>query len=139
MSRPQACTKRLQRAQKVQKILLLTGAEVIEMLFHGRGFAVALGRLDCLDQVRGTAVVQQEISAAPGAAQPSRSNKLLNLLRRKHGGAVLLGLLADHLSIVGSFAGPLPVLGCARHSVYLLPLCRPLSAAAAAFSAVMSA
>jgi hypothetical protein len=68
VSRQQACTKRLQRAQKVQKILLLAGAEVVEILLHGGGFAAAAAVcLDCFHQVRGTAVVQQEypLSQAP--------------------------------------------------------------------------
>ena len=52
---------------KVQKILLLAGAEVNEILLHGGGFAaVAPVRLDCLEQVRGAAVVQQEYPLSQG-------------------------------------------------------------------------
>ena len=62
------CTKRLQRAQKVQRIRLLAGTGVVEILLHGRGVA-ATGPvcLDCFEQVRTAAVMPQEyaLSQAP--------------------------------------------------------------------------
>ena len=61
----------LQRSQKVQQILLLAGTEVIEICHHCVGFAaLACVCPDCLDQVGGAAIMQQEDSLSQS---PQRS------------------------------------------------------------------
>src|SRR6266852_4537947 len=53
----------LQRAQEVQYLLLLRGAEVGEILLHRSGFAAPAGMgLNRRQQVRAAAIVQQEDS-----------------------------------------------------------------------------
>src|SRR6267154_3871869 len=65
--------KRSQRAQEIQYLLLLRGCEVVEIPLDGIGFAaITLVSVDRSDQVRSTAIVQQE-DALPQSPQGSRA------------------------------------------------------------------